>query len=694
MQTTSNNKARSGLVKRMLSARSGERLKSEKSDTASQYPLKKPSDNSAVFHSREYQAYSDASEYGAFENEREFEEKIVAKISEDFKKRQEARRPIELNWRLNMNFVLGNQFAQISAKGDIEEEQRRYFWQEREVYNHIAPILETRLAKLSRVKARAQVRPATSDDDDVASASLATKLIDAVCKENDFSAQLAIANSWSEITGCAFFKITWNSQKGRAIAADGKVNEGDVSITVCPPFEIFPEDISVVEIDRQSSIIHAKVLSCAEVKRLWGKEVQGGDVNVFTFDNAQIAGGFGYTATVPKIVSEKKENSVTVIEKYELPTAEYPNGRLIIVAGDRLLHYGELPYVNGENGGRTYPFSRQVCIDNLASFFGTSVVERIIPVQRAYNTVKNRKHEFMNRIAMGVLAVEDGSVDTDDLQEEGLPPGKILVYRQGSTPPVMLNAGQVPSEFGREEEKLLNEFTMISGVSEVTTYSQVPSNVASGTAISLLLEQDDTRISLTAESLRDSVKRIGKHILRLYRQYARAPRIKRITGENGEVEIASFSAGNIDSEDIVFDTINDIEDTLSARRAMVYDLLRLGLFTDEAGNLPSSTKTRLFEILGFGNWEDARSADEIHVKKARKENLDLENGDIQPDVYDDHALHIGEHIKLCVSAKAVKDRELRDRVAAHIAKHNELLGLNDSVREMQRNFEEEENATK
>ena len=83
----------------------------------------------------------------------EKEQKIVADITADFKKRQEARRAVELNWRLNMNFVVGNQFAQISSKGDIEEQGKEYFWQEREVFNHIAPILETRLAKLGRVKA-------------------------------------------------------------------------------------------------------------------------------------------------------------------------------------------------------------------------------------------------------------------------------------------------------------------------------------------------------------------------------------------------------------------------------------------------------------------------------------------------------------------------------------------------------------
>lgn len=616
------------------------------------------------------------------------EEKIVAEINADFKKRQEARRPVELNWRLNMNFVVGNQFAQISSKGDIEESGKEYFWQEREVYNHIAPILETRLAKLGRVKAKAQVRPATSDDEDVASASLATKLIDAVCKENDFSSQLALANSWSEITGSAFFKVTWDAEKGHALDVSGEIKEGDVTITLCPPFEIFPEDIAITDIDKQSSVMHAKVLTTKEVKRIWGKDVKGGEVNVFSFDNAQVGGGFGYTASVPKIVSEKREDSVTVIEKYEAPTHEYPNGRLIIVAGDTLLYQGDMPYLNGEDGTRGYPFAKQVCIDNLTNFFGTSVVERIIPVQRAYNTVKNRKHEFMNRMAVGVMAVEDGSVDTDSLEEEGLPPGKVVVYRHGSTPPIMLSPTQVPSEFSREEEKLLNEFVMISGVSEVTTYSQVPANVASGTAISLLLEQDDTRIALTADSLRESIKRISKQVLRLYRQFAKVPRVKRITGDNGDVEIASFCAGNIDSEDIVFDTISDIEDTLSARRAMVYDLLKLGLFADENGKLNASTKARLFEILGFGNWEDGRSNDEIHRKKALKENMELEKKDVPVDVYDDHALHIAEHVRMCVSTKCVSDKAVRDRVANHIAKHTELASLAKGVENMQRQFDE------
>lgn len=614
------------------------------------------------------------------------EQEIVSAVLEDFKKRQEARRPVELNWRLNMNFVIGNQFSEISPRGDVEEYGRQYFWQCREVYNHIAPILETRLSKLARVKAQASVRPSSPDDADRASAEVATKLIRAVSADNGFSALMSEANVWSEVTGSAFYKVTWDTQKGMALTADGTLREGDVKITVCPPFEIFPENIAVVELDAQPSLMHVKVMGVGDVFRIWGKRVEGRTLNVFSFENADVLGGLGYHATVPKMVTEAREDAALVIEKYEMPSESHPDGRLIIVAGETLVHDGPLPYINGEDGTRGYPFAKQVCLESLGNFFGGSVVERIIPVQRAYNAVKNRKHEFMNRIAMGVLAVEDGSVDTDALEEEGLPPGKILVYRQGSAPPVMLNAGQVPAEFGREEEKLLNEFVMISGVSEVTTYSQVPSNVASGTAISLLLEQDDTRISLTADSLREAVKRIGRHIIRLYKQFADAPRMKRVVGEGGEVEVMQFRSGDLGSEDVTFDTENEIEDSLSTRRAMVYDLLGLGLFADENGIIPARTKTKLLEILGFGNWEQSRDADEAHLAKAERENFELKSRDVVPDPVDDHALHITEHTKLCVSAPCEKDEKFRARVTAHINKHKELAALAGNVAELERRF--------
>lgn len=66
------------------------------------------------------------------------------------------------------------------------------------------------------------------------------------------------------------------------------------------------------------------------------------------------------------------------------------------------------------------------------------LVDKLIPLQRFYNTLQNTYLELLNSIAQPMLAVEDGSVDVDDLCEDGLAPGKVIVYRQGTKAPIVL----------------------------------------------------------------------------------------------------------------------------------------------------------------------------------------------------------------------------------------------------------------
>ena len=42
---------------------------------------------------------------------------------------------------------------------------------------------------------------------------------------------------------------------------------------------------------------------------------------------------------------------------------------------------------------------------------------------------------MLNRLTLPIVMVEDGSVDVDALCEDGIAPGKVLVYRQGSLQP-------------------------------------------------------------------------------------------------------------------------------------------------------------------------------------------------------------------------------------------------------------------
>ena len=80
--------------------------------------------------------------------EQVFEEDLVKEVLDDFKTRQQERKSFETQWELNMNFLMGNQYCSIGPSGEVEEYDKQFYWQEREVYNHIAPIIESRLAKL------------------------------------------------------------------------------------------------------------------------------------------------------------------------------------------------------------------------------------------------------------------------------------------------------------------------------------------------------------------------------------------------------------------------------------------------------------------------------------------------------------------------------------------------------------------
>ena len=62
-------------------------------------------------------------------------------------------------------------------------------------------------------------------------------------------------------------------------------------------------------------------------------------------------------------------------------------------------------------------------------------VERLIPYQSAYNDAMNHRLEDLDKLRNRPVFIEDGSVDVDELAEEGEAPGKIIIYRQGSTAP-------------------------------------------------------------------------------------------------------------------------------------------------------------------------------------------------------------------------------------------------------------------
>ena len=606
---------------------------------------------------------------------------IVSETIDDFQRRVADRRSFDSQWQLNMNFYMGNQYCDIGFNGFVREVDKTFFWQEREVFNHIAPIVDIRLSKLSKIKPKMVIYPATNEEADIYTAKFGKKVLDAVSSKVNLIGKINQATKWSEICGTSFYKISWNSNLGQVVAIeeDGtKIKSGEVEISVCSPFEIYPDSATHESLQDCQSLIHARAMSVKQIKSLYGVDVKGKDVNVYSLDGVTSSlGGLGLGGYATNLIETTRKDSEIVIEKYVRPNEEFPNGRLIIVVGNKLVYNGELPYENGVDGKRDFPFVKQICNEEVGNFWGVSMITRLIPIQRAYNAIKNRKHEYINRLTLGVLAVEDGSVDIENLEDEGLAPGKILVYRQGSTAPQFLGEESLPADFEKEEDKLLKEFSTLSGTSQFGNMDNITTSM-SGVALEILIDENESRLKFTTDSIKNAIKFVAKQTLRLYKQFACLPRLIKIVGENGKLDVVYFKGSDISSDDVQFDTEVEANDTLSQRREMIFKLLDKNLLCDEDGKISNSVKSKIMENLGFGVWGDSVDLTELHLKNADQENEKMSRGEnVECKEIDDDKVHLNQHIaymlKTIYSADKV-DKKIEKIFLDHINKHKERYG--------------------
>lgn len=228
-------------------------------------------------------------------------------------------------------------------------------------------------------------------------------------------------------------------------------------------------------------------------------------------------------------------------------------------------------------------------------------------------------------------------------------------------------------------EEIEQQFISISGVSEMSRTSQSPAAISSGTALEILKEQDDTRLTLTAENIRDAYASLGKQWLRLMKQFATAPRVSRIAGNDiGDVVSLIWSASDITSDDVIVDTDNEMTNTPAQRKQLAMELINAGMFIDpDTGRMTRETRAKLMQLFELGNWESAIDLDELHIVRAQRENLMLERETVPKLMpLDNHPLHIAEHTKYALSAEYRKLEGMRPDLSTallqHIEEHKEI----------------------
>ena len=241
-----------------------------------------------------------------------------------------------------------------------------------------------------------------------------------------------------------------------------------------------------------------------------------------------------------------------------------------------------------------------------------------------------------------------------------------------------MGTGTMPTDLNREEDRLLNEFILLSGVSEFSRSTDVAAGT-SGVALQLLIEQEDARLNAVTENVRSAIRETAKQMIRLFKQFATSTRLLRTAGEQGKVELYYFNSSDLGSDDVVFDTENELSYTPAQKKSAVYELIDAGLLTDDTGKLSERTKAKLLEILGFGSIDNTLDIESLHINKADEENLSGFKKPIGVDEYDDHELHIAEHTRFLLSAESEgvrKNPETKKNALEHLRAHKTMAAEN------------------
>lgn len=585
-----------------------------------------------------------------------YTEDIISFVMEELERRRLEREPIEKQWVLNANFLMGNQYCDLNPyRGDIEQLEPVYDWLERETFNQIAPLIETRIANLKKINYLMKVKPRTNELEDYQKAEISTGVLRYLQSSTDFETKKNTMISWNELCGNCFWLSWWDKSKGDTILeetvtvtdSEGKsseavktLNRGDLDYGLITPYEVFPESIFKQTVEAQRSVILEQVKTADEIYDLYGVEVEGTNVETFQLTPISSGGGFGRESTVMTLGHRSVNNAEKVYTYFEKPSRRRPEGRMIIIVGnERLIYYGPLPYSR-------IPLIQVICRETAGQFFGKSVIEDLIPRQRALNGCINRIHEYIKRIAIGGYITEEGSVDIEEYEENGQAPGAMLVYKRGSSPPVPIPNGNLPSEIMTERFNLKTDMEYVAGTSQLMVNGNLPSGVTSGTAIENLMEIDNTRLSLTGDYVRGSIKSLAVLWLEIYKRYATVKRIINYSGKNSIGGVLVWSEKDINSYDVEYLTENELLISEEVQKQRFFEAYNLGLFTDSTGRIPERVKLRALEFMKIGNYSEIMNINTLQIQAAGRENVFFENG-VVPEVseFDEHSIHLEEHLR-------------------------------------------------
>lgn len=529
------------------------------------------------------------------------QKEILSWAEGEFRKCKTAREPFERQWYLNIAFYFGRQYVQwtpTTTQGTAKlYEPAAPQWRVRLISNKIRPLIRNELTKVTKELPQGFVRPDGTEDEDIAAADAAERIVEYEQDELRYNKVLRRACLWMLLCGSGFFKDYYDDQYDNGPDQP----PGKICLEPFSPFHIFAPVVQQEELEDQPYIIHAMSKTPEWVKDNFDVDVEGDSGWHSSLLESRFLNALGAGQT-------QVQKTVLVKEMWVKPCGKFPNGAKLTWCSQTVLDlYDGWPFLH-----KQYPFSK---IDHIPTgrFWGDSVIVDLIPLQREYNRTRSQIIESKNRMAKPQLISPRGSIQPSRVTSE---PGLIIEYTPGLTPPAPLQMQNLPTYVIQELDRIQKDMDEISSQYEIAK-GRTPPGVTAASAIAYLQEENDSKLATTTTSIEEATEKIGQHILWYVQQYWDEARKIKVLGEDNTWESFEFSQADIaGNTDFRVEAGSSAPRSRAAKQALLTELGKLGW-------IPPDKVLRYMGLVETGRMYKEAKVDERQVMRENNRMMQM-----------------------------------------------------------------------
>ena len=504
--------------------------------------------------------------------------------------------------------------------------------------NRIGSFVESRMAKLTKNRPIPRVMPNTNDPVDVRGAKNADRALTYIWRKIDMETEDEKNTMMMLLCGTAFMRTVWDpfvgdyvneikkSSDGQdlIIDDDGSVGEdkiflGEVSTKAISPFGILIADDSLTSIKDQPWIIERAHLPVSEVENIYphlrGTLNKDTKQDIFTEHEKTVqrlqSSVFQGTG-VGMVAAQDSLNSMALVKTYwQKPNYQYEKGVLAVVVNDQLAMINTWPNDYGDN---VYPIVKFSERENGFHFWAQSTVERLIPIQRAYNKSKQQKAKNAALMANIKWMVPKGAgLMPESLTDEE---GEVVEYNANVAAPHAAQLAPMPAYATEFDREMISDFRDVGGQRESSITP--PPNLTAGVSIQIASELADEIIGPILRRKARSIEYVANTQLLIMNEEYLEPRKIKILGDTGKVDVQWMSALDFkNSTDVHIEVESMIPDFRGSKRQTLFDLWDRRIISDPE---------QLLEVLRYGNWDLLLEKREKSQQRVEEAIIELKKG--------------------------------------------------------------------